>query len=468
MAKADGFLEFSRENPSKRPVAERIRDFREFETLLPLKKLQNQAARCMDCGVPSCHAYGCPLSNRIPDFNEMVYRGQWKLALDLLHETNNFPEVTGRICPAPCEAACTLSINQEPVTIRQIELAVAEQGWANGLIKPEPALTRTGKRVAVVGSGPSGLAAAQDLARSGHDVVVFEKQDRIGGLLRYGIPDFKMEKRVVDRRLEQIRAEGVQFETGVFAGTDISAQYMKHHFDAVLITAGATVPRSPDVPGQNLRGVHFAMEYLKQQNRLNAEDAVPPEALITAAEKDVVVIGGGDTGSDCVGTARRQGAGSVTQIEILPEPPPLRAPGNPWPTWPNVIRTSSSQEEGCVRMWSVLAKAFIGSGRVQKLRAVRLQGMEEIPDSMFELKADLVLLAAGFMHLEHGPLIRDFKIRLDGRGNILTDSNAMTSAEGVFAAGDSVLGASLVVKAVDHAKKAARGIDSFLARDMRK
>jgi NAD(P)H-dependent glutamate synthase small subunit len=436
--------------------------------MLPIRKLQSQAARCMDCGVPSCHSYGCPLVNRIPDFNDMVYRGQWKLAIDLLHETNNFPEITGRICPAPCEAACTLSINQEPVTIRAIELAIAEQGWALGLIKPEPCLVRTGKRAAVVGSGPAGLAAAQELARAGHDVVVFEKQDKLGGLLRYGIPDFKLEKRFIDRRLEQLKGEGVQFETGVIAGIDISAPYMKHHFDAVLIAAGAEVPRALNLQGQKLEGVHFAMEFLKQQNRLIAGNAILPEERIEAAGKNVVVIGGGDTGSDCVGTARRQGASSITQVELLPEPPAERRPENPWPTWPSVMRTSSSQEEGCERIWSVMTKDVAGlRGKVQALKCVRLEWtspdrFSEIPGSDFELKADLVLLAMGFLHVEHGPLIKDFGVQVDKKGNVVTDGGSMTSTPGVFASGDAVSGASLVVKAIAQGRKAASGIDRYL------
>ena len=334
MAKPTGFLEIGREAAPRRPVAERILDFHEYETPLTLRKLQDQAARCMDCGVPACHAYGCPLGNRIPDFNEMVYRGRWKTALCLLHETNNFPEITGRICPAPCEASCTLSINREAVTVRCIERAVAERGWADGLIKPEPPAVPSGKRVAVIGSGPAGLAAAQELMRMGHAVVVYEKQDRIGGLLRYGIPDFKLEKNLLDRRLDQLRAEGVVFETGVVAGTDISAQYLGSHFDAVLVAVGASIPHSPGFARQNAPGVHFAMEYLKQQNRINAGDAVPSGEWITAEGKDVAVIGGGDTGSDCVGTARRQGAKRIVQIELLPEPPAVRASDNPWPTWP--------------------------------------------------------------------------------------------------------------------------------------
>ena len=479
MGKPSGFLEFGPEAPTKRPAAERIRDFREFESPLGVAKLKNQAARCMDCGVPACHAYGCPLANRIPDYNDMVFRGHWKAALDLLHDTNNFPEITGRICPAPCEAACTLFIHGETVTIRQIELAAAEQGWASGWIKPEPPAVSSGRRVAVIGSGPAGLAAAQELARMGHAVVVYEKQDRIGGLLRYGIPDFKLEKRLLDRRLDQLRSEGVVFETGVAAGTDISAQYMRHHFDAVLIAVGASVPRSPGLTGQQLPGVHFAMEYLKQQNRANAGDHIPSSERITAEGLDVAVVGGGDTGSDCVGTARRQGADRIVQIELLPEPPTARAADNPWPTWPNVMRTSSSQEEGCERLWSIRTKGCTAGrhGRVQSLQCIRIvwsraesngrMECREIPGSEFEVKADLVLIATGFQHLEHGPLVRDFGIELDNHGHVHADRCGATSVPGVYAAGDCVLGTSLAVKAIDQGRRAATGIDAFLAGSVR-
>ncbi|HDQ46356.1 MAG TPA: glutamate synthase subunit beta [bacterium] len=470
MAKPTGFLEYSRLDPDKRTVQERIRDHREIEQMLSPDNLILQAARCMDCGVPSCHAYGCPLFNRIPDWNDMVYAGHWKRALDLLHATNNFPEIAGRICPAPCETACTLGINQPPVSIRHIELQIAERGFDEGWIRPEIGAHATGKRVAVIGSGPAGLAAAQQLARAGHGVVVFEKDDRIGGLLRYGIPDFKMEKRVIDRRLEQMRGEGVRFETGVLAGLDISPRFLSRSFDAILITAGATVPRDLDVPGRDLEGIQFAMAFLAQQNRVNAGDDVPDP--ISARGKDVVV-GGGDTGSDCIGTARRQGAKSVTQIEILPEPPRERHPENPWPEWPNILRRSTSHEEGCDRQWGVLTKGFRGEGgRVRVLECVRVdwsgpdaagrRSYQEIPGSAFEIKADLVLFATGFVHVEHGPLVQDLGLRLDGRGNIEVDSGFMTSAEGVFAAGDSVTGASLVVRAIWQGRQAAEGIKGFL------
>lgn len=473
MAKPTGFMEYDRQDPPKRGVDERVRDFREIEGLLDLDELQTQAARCMDCGIPFCHAYGCPLANRVPDWNDMVWRGRWKEALELLHSTNNLPEITGRICPAPCEAACTLSINQPAVTIRHIELQIVERGWKEGWIVPEPPAEKSGKRVAVVGSGPAGLAAAQQLRRAGHDVVVFEKADRIGGILRYGIPDFKLEKWVIDRRLEQIRAEGVTFETEVDAGRDVSPRYLTRAFDAVLITAGARVPRDLDVPGRDLAGIHFAMDFLSQQNRLNAGDSIPPDELITAAGKNVVVIGGGDTGSDCIGTSRRQGAADICQIELLPKPPDERTPDNPWPTWPLVLRTSTSHEEGCKRLWSILTKEFLGKdGHVTGLRCAELEWSEpdengrrtfkEIPGSEFELKADLVLLAMGFLHVEHGPLVSGLGLQVDGRGNIVVDENGMTSAQGVFAAGDTISGASLVVRAIDSGRRVAAGVDRYL------
>ena len=470
MGSTTGFLKYEREEPPKRPVEERIKDFRELEKRLPPERLKRQAARCMDCGIPYCHAFGCPLGNLIPDFNDMVYRDHWEIALELLHDRNNFPEITGRVCPAPCEAACTLSINQSPVTIRNIELEIAERGWEQGWIHPEKSSYRTGKKVAVVGSGPAGLAAAQQLARAGHEVIVFEKDNAVGGLLRYGIPDFKLEKWVIDRRIEQIKSEGVVFETGVDAGLDISARYMKRSFDAILITTGARVPRDINIPGRNLNGIHFALDFLKQQNIINSGGTIPPEARITATGKNVVVIGGGDTGSDCVGTSRRQGAKQITQIELLPKPPEVRSETNPWPTWPKIMRTSSSQEEGCNRLWSILTKEFIGEkNKVEKLRCVKLEWEDsktpkfrEVPDSEFEIKAELVLLATGFIHTEHGPLVKDMGIKLDTRGNIVVDSSFMTSQPGIFAAGDSVLGPSLVVKAINHGRLAARGVDQYL------
>jgi glutamate synthase (NADPH/NADH) small chain len=473
MAKHIGFMEYSREDAKKRAVKLRVRDFREFEELLPPDRLRNQAARCMDCGVPHCHTFGCPTKNRIPDWNDLVYKGQWKRALDNLLSTDNFPEFTGRICPAPCEAACTLAINSPAVTIRQIELQIIERAWKEGWVKPEPPSFKTGKRVAVVGSGPSGLAAAQQLVRLGHEVVVFERDDRIGGLLRYGIPDFKLEKWVIDRRLEQMQQEGVIFETQVHVGKDVSAHYLQRSFNAILIAAGATVPRDVQVPGREAKGIHFAMEFLTQQNRMNAGECIDENARISAEGKDVVVIGGGDTGSDCVGTSTRQGAKSITQIEILPKPPAQRVASNPWPTWPRILYTSSSHEEGCDRDWGISTKRFITeNGAVKKIKAVRLEWSEaeengrytskEIPGSEFELKADLVLLAAGFVHLDHGPLVSELGLDLDARGNVVADRNLMTSKLGVFAAGDAVMGASLVVRALYQGREAAAGVDRYL------
>ncbi len=473
MAKPTGFMEYDREDPPHRGVRERIHDFHEIEDLLPADGINRQAARCMDCGIPFCHAYGCPVKNRIPDWNDMVHRRNWRKALDLLHSTCNLPEITGRVCPAPCESACTLAINLPPVTIRHIELQIVEHGWREGWIQPEPAEHKSGKRVAVVGSGPSGLPAAQQLARRGHEVVVFEKADRVGGLLRYGIPDFKLEKWVIDRRLEQLKAEGVMFETGVNAGVDVSAGYLQRTFDAIVLAAGATVPRDLPAPGRELSGIHFAMEFLTQQNKLNAGDPPPPGDRISAEGKHVVVIGGGDTGSDCIGTSRRQGASSITQIELLPKPPEDRVPTNPWPTWPVILRTSSSQEEGCDRMWSIQTKRFVGEeGQVRRLLCVKLDWTEpdaagrrtfrEIPGSEFEIKADLVLLAMGFVHVEHGPLTRDLGVFTDPRGNLVTDRNLMTNISGVFGAGDTVMGASLVVRAIDLGRRAAEGVDRYL------
>ncbi|MBD3289072.1 glutamate synthase small subunit [candidate division KSB1 bacterium] len=472
MPKHTGFLEYERQDPSKRPVKERIRDFREFEILLDERDLEIQAERCMNCGIPFCHTVGCPVFNRIPDWNVLVSRGKWKMALELLHSTNNFPEITGRLCPAPCEPACTLSINQPAVTIKQIELQLVEKGWKEGWIEPEPAQSRSSRKVAVIGSGPAGLAAAQQLARSGHEVVVFEKADRPGGLLRYGIPDFKMEKWVIDRRIEQMQQEGVIFENGVDAGTDLSVRYMKRSFDAIIITAGARVQRDIDIQGREIENIHFAMDYLVQQNKIVAGDRVAKEQLVSASNKHVVVIGGGDTGADCVGTARRQGAKSITQIEILPKPPVERSEYNAWYTWPNVLRTSSSHEEGCDRLWSISTKAFSGNGRIEKLNCAKLKWsdeelngrrtFEEIPDSGFELKADLVLLALGFVHVEHGSLITEFNLETDERKNIRVDPDYMTSVPGVFAAGDCVTGASLIVRSIYQGREAAAGVDRYL------
>ena len=473
MAKPTGFLEHPREDPANRPVAERVGDYKEIEQPLPLDRAEVQASRCMDCGIPYCHAFGCPLGNRIPEFNDMVYRRQWRRALDLLHATNNFPEITGRLCPAPCEAACSLSINSKPVSVRHLELQIVERGWREGWIAPQPAERKTGKSVAVIGSGPAGLAAAQQLARRGHDVVVFEKAAAPGGILRYGIPDFKLEKWILDRRLDQLRAEGVRFETGVEVGADLSVRYLLRKFEALCITAGAREPRDLKVPGRGLEGIHFAMEYLAQQNRRNAGEVIPFDQEILAKDKNVVVIGGGDTGSDCVGTARRQGARSITQIELLPEPPLDRSPDNPWPTWPTILRTSTSHEEGGERMWSVQTKEFLGLGiRVRGMRCVRLawsppdasgrRTFKEVPGSEFELKAELVLLALGFVHVEHGPIIGELGLKTDDRGNLAVDDDGMTNVPGIFAGGDAVLGASLVVRAILLGRRMAAAVDKYL------
>jgi len=473
VGKPTGFVEHPRQDPSQRPVAERIEDYREIEQPLPLDQAEIQAGRCMDCGIPYCHAFGCPLANRIPEFSDMVFRKKWRRALDLLHSTNNFPEITGRVCPALCETACSLSINSKPVSVRHLELQIVERGWQEGWIQPQVAQEKTGRSVAIIGSGPAGLAAAQQLARRGHNVVVFEKAAAPGGILRYGIPDFKLDKRILDRRLGQVRAEGVQFETGVEIGADVSVRYLLKKFDAVCITTGAREPRDLKIPGRGLEGIHFALEYLTQQNRRNAGEAIPFDQEILARNKDVVVLGGGDTGSDCIGTARRQGARSVTQIELLPEPPAERPPEAPWPTWPAILRSSTSHEEGCERLWGIQTKEFLGRGiRVRGMRCVRLARSEpdasgrrtfnEIPGSEFERKADLVLLALGFVHVEHGPIVSELDLRTDDRGNLVVGADYMTTAPGVFAAGDSVLGASLVVRAIHLGRQMAAAVDKHL------
>lgn len=472
MAKPTGFMEFSRRDVPHRPVDERLKDY--FEINLPLGEdlLNQQAARCMDCGIPFCHGIGCPLENRIPEFSDAVYRGRWREACDNLHSTNNFPEITGRICPAPCEAACTLNIDQEPVLIKQIELQIVERGWQEGWIQPQIAAQKTGKRIAVVGSGPAGLAAAQQLARAGHNVVVFEKAKQPGGLLRYGIPDFKLDKSILDRRLEQMRAEGVEFQTGVNIGEDISLKYLRQQFDAICLTMGAAQPNDLTVEGRKLENIHFAMDYLTQQNRLNAGEGIPDEPRIDAAGKIVVIIGGGDTGSDCVGTANRQGAAEVHQLEILPKPPEGVNPETPWPLWPRVLRTSSSHEEGCRRQWSVMTKQFVGSGdQVHELHGCQVEWtpaqdgswkMSEVPGTEFTMRAELVLLAMGFGHVVHSGLVKTFALELDESGNIRTSEDFQTSKRGIFAAGDAVSGASLVVRAIVAGRATAASIDEWL------
>ena len=473
MSKHTGFMEYEREDPQKLPVKERVLGFDEFEGLLPFDRLEKQATRCMDCGIPYCHSFGCPIKNRIPEWNNMVHKGDWRRALDLLHDTNNFPEFTGKICPAPCEASCTLSINQPPVTIKHIELEIVERGWKEGWIVPEPAPYKTGKKVAIIGSGPAGLCAAQELARLGHEVIVYEKSDRIGGLLRYGIPDFKLDKASIDRRIEQMESEGVRFRTGENAGVTVGARDLTEEFDAIGITAGSIVPRDLPIQGRNLDGIYFAMKFLTQQNRRVAGDIVPPEESIIAKDKHVIVIGGGDTGSDCIGTSRRQGAKSIHQLEILQRPPDERGPANPWPVWPNIFRISSSQEEGCERMFGILTKKFTGeNNRVKKIECVKVEWLQgsrskppkfkEISGSEFELNAGLVLLAMGFVRPEHGPLVKDLSLDLDKAGNIIVDSKYMTSRERVFAAGDCVTGQSLVVRAMYEGRQLAKGIDLYL------
>jgi glutamate synthase (NADPH/NADH) small chain len=467
VGKITGFLEFKREDPSKRAVAERLHDYREFELPVVQEELTRQGARCMDCGIPFCNA-GCPLGNLIPDWNDHVYRADPERAIEALHATNNFPEFTGRVCPAPCEAACVLGINDDPVSIKLIERSIADRAFEDGLVKAQPPRLRTGKKVAVVGSGPAGLAAAQQINRAGHEVTLFERDDRIGGLLTYGIPDFKMEKWLVERRVQQMREEGVLFRTGVDVGRQIKAEELRRQFDAIVLCIGSRKPRDLDVPGRReLSGIHFAMDFLTQQNRRVAGDAVPDSEAILATGKRVVVIGGGDTGSDCIGTSHRQGAISVTSFEIMPRPPDERASSTPWPMWPLMLRTSSSHEEGGEREWSVSTERVSGSGgKVERLECVRVElkggRFEKVPGSEFEIPADLVLLAMGFVHPEHPGIVEDLGLSLDKRGNVQVDGAFMTNQPGVFAAGDCQRGQSLVVWAIAEGRKAARNVDLFL------
>ncbi|BDD92364.1 glutamate synthase [Pandoraea cepalis] len=480
MGKVTGFLEFERQGESYEAPLARVKHYKEFVLALSDEQAKVQGARCMDCGIPFC-TNGCPVNNIIPDFNDLVYRQDWKSAISVLHSTNNFPEFTGRICPAPCEAACTLNINSDAVGIKSIEHAIIDKAWSEGWVEPQPAKHKTGKTVAVVGSGPAGMAVAQQLARAGHDVTVFEKNDRVGGLLRYGIPDFKLEKWLIDRRMRQMEAEGVTFRTGVYVGKDapeahvnnfsketISPEQLQAQFDAVVIAGGAEQPRDLPVPGRELEGIHYAMEFLPQQNKVNAGDKLANQLLATG--KQVIVIGGGDTGSDCVGTSNRHGAKSVTQFELLPQPPEQENKPMVWPYWPTKLRTSSSHEEGCERDWSVATKRFEGkNGKVEKLIAVRLEWkdgkMQEVPGSEFELKADLVLLAMGFV----SPLqtvLDAFGVDKDARGNVRASTEGerayTTNLPKVFAAGDVRRGQSLVVWAIREGRQCARAVDEFL------
>ncbi|HLV19691.1 MAG TPA: glutamate synthase subunit beta [Polyangiaceae bacterium] len=467
MGKITGFLEFDRTEPQKRPVAERVRDYRELELPVVEEKLREQGARCMDCGIPFCNT-GCPLGNLIPDWNDAVYRDRYDEAIVALHATNNFPEVTGRVCPAPCEAACVLGINSDPVSIKLLEKSIADRAFADGLVQPLPPKQPTGKKVAVIGSGPAGLAAAQQLARAGHQVTVYEKDDRIGGLLTYGIPDFKLEKTIVERRVAQMRAEGVEFVTSAYVGRDLTADDLKTKYDAVCVAIGSRVPRDLPVKGRELKGIHFAMDFLEQQNRRVAGETVPEDVAILATGKKVVVIGGGDTGSDCIGTSHRQGAASVTNFEILPRPPDNRAPHTPWPLWPLMLRTSTSHEEGGSRDWSISTEFIEGDehGNIKRLHCVRVElkggRFERMPGTEFTVDADLVLLAMGFVHPEHPGLLDQLGAERDARGNLKIDDRFMTSVPGVFAAGDCQRGQSLVVWAIADGRKAARGIDLYL------
>lgn len=474
MGKATGFIEFSRSKPPSRPVTERIGDYRHVYQAYPIEDLTRQAARCMDCGIPFCHQ-GCPLGNLIPDWNDLVYNNNWRAAIERLHQTNNFPEFTGLLCPAPCEGSCVLGINQDPVTIKSLELSIVDRAFEEGWIVPEPPVTRTWKKVAVIGSGPSGLAAAAQLNRAGHTVTVFEKSDRAGGLLRYGIPEFKMEKRVLDRRLDLMRAEGVVFRPGMNVGEDVTAEDLRRDFDAILLAGGAGNPRDLTVPGRELKGVYFAMEFLTQQNQRCQGDDANLMAPITAAGKHVVIIGGGDTGADCLGTVHRQGALSVSQLELMPTPPSLRARDNPWPLWPNIFRTSSAHEEGGDRVYAVATTELSGdaNGHVRTLHGHQVSrvvtngraSFEPLPNSGFEMKADLVLLAMGFVGPEKSRLLADLDVRMNDRGTVGRDDQWMTNVPGVFTAGDMQRGQSLIVWAIDDGRRAAAAIDTYLANE---
>ena len=464
MGKVTGFLEIDRRDRKYKPAADRVRNFREFVIPLGDAETQNQASRCMDCGIPFCHN-GCPVNNQIPDWNDLVYNGDWKSAIDNLHSTNNFPEFTGRICPAPCEASCTLNITDEPVTIKTIECAIVDKAWEMGWINPQIPQTKTGKKVAIIGAGPAGLAAAQQLARQGHDVDLYEKNSKAGGLLRYGIPDFKMEKHHIDRRIEQMELEGVTFHFNQNIGTDSDINEIIQKYDAVILTGGSEKPRDLPIQGRDLNGIHFAMDFLPMQNRVNSLEINDDEKTISANGKHVVVIGGGDTGSDCIGTSFRQGALSVTQLEIMPEPPEKENKALTWPNWPLKMRTSSSQAEGALRDFSVMTECFTGvDGKLTALNCIRVDNsMKKIPNSDFGIKADLVLLAMGFVHPLHEGLVKNSGVELNDRGNVsANDFDYQTNKEKVFVAGDMRRGQSLVVWAIREGRQAAHSVDKFL------
>lgn len=474
MGQTDGFLKYKRKKAHYLSVNKRVANYREFTQPLSSDELQCQAARCMECGIPFCHALGCPVANIVPEFNDLVYRGRWQEALERLHSTNNFPEITGRICPAPCESACTLAINSAPVNIREIECAIVEKGFSEGWVTPKPPKQQTGKKVAIIGSGPAGLAAAQQLCRKGHKVTLFERDRKIGGILRYGIPDFKLEKNIIDRRLEQMRQEGVEFSTDVNIGEDISTRYLRTSFDVILLTMGSGVPRELSVQGSGRDGVVYAMDYLKQSNNYVSGEC-SYDQIISAKDKNVLVIGGGDTGSDCVGTANRQGAKKVYQFEILPKPQAWDKEWNPeWPAMPRILKTTSSHEEGCERKWSISTLGFHGrSTSVEEGSFIEVDWkknargnyiMQEKPGTEFSIKLDLVILAMGFIHVEKSKLIQGLGIELDKKDNIKINADYQTSVQGVFAAGDASTGASLIVHAITHGRKAARAIDNYLKK----
>jgi len=466
VGKPTGFLEYARETPPRRPIAERVNDWFEIYRPMPEESVKTQAARCMDCGVPFCHT-GCPVNNLIPDWNDLVYHGRWRDAIRQLHATNNFPEFTGRICPAPCEAACVLGINEPAVSIKSVENAIIERAWQEGWVKPEKPERRTGKRVAIVGSGPAGLAAAQQLNRAGHHVTVFEKASRVGGLLRYGIPDFKLEKQIVDRRLEQLTAEGIEFVLNAHIGRTHAVEALRREYQAVLIAVGAEAPREVGIPGRHLDGVHWAMDYLTQQNKLVAGEPVPEAELISAAGKHVVILGGGDTGADCLGTAHRQKCKSVTMLQHNQRPPDDRHPSTPWPEWPLQLRVEGAHEEGGSREFAVQTQAFLGdsTGSVRKLQCVRVgpkPKFEPVPGSELTLDADLVLIAIGYNGAVKSGLLEQLGVETTARGVVTTDATYQTSVPGVFAAGDARVGATLVVTAIAEGRKAAHHIDKLL------